>query len=271
MSVLSSCAASTPDADEPSTGSLAGQVPATATYSYGADVSQIATLSLPSTPGPHPVVVLIHGGFWRAAYGFDLMDPLAADLVQRGYAAWNIEYRRVGQPGGGWPGTLEDVAAAIDQLAELEAVADLDLTRVSVVGHSAGGQLALWAAGRVGLDRGAPGAEPVVEIAAAVGLAPVTNVRMGATGGLGGGAVTDFLGGSPDEFPERYAVAEPNLAGGAAYAVVEGDADDIVPEPFARPDRPGDVTFILVPGADHFDVIDPTHEAWAAAVGELAP
>ena len=80
---------------------------------------QFATLSLPSTPGPHPVVVLIHGGFWRAAYGLDLMEPLAADLVGRGYAAWNIEYRRVGQPGGGWPGTLEDVAAAIDQLAEL--------------------------------------------------------------------------------------------------------------------------------------------------------
>jgi acetyl esterase/lipase len=245
------------------------------TYAYGDAPEQFATLDVPSTPGPHPVVVLIHGGFWRAAYGLDLMDPLAADLVGRGYAAWNIEYRRVGQPGGGWPGTLEDVAAAIDHLAKVPEGADLDLTRVSVVGHSAGGHLALWAAGRRALDPGAPGADPVVEVAAAVGLAPVTNLRMGATDGVGNGAVVDFLGGSPEEFPDRYAVAEPNLAGEAAYAVIEGDADDIVPEQFARPDRPGPstntVTFVLIPGADHFDVIDPQHEAWAAAVAELAP
>ena len=144
------------------------------------------------------------------------MEPLADDLVARGYAAWNIEYRRVGQPGGGWPGTLEDVAAAIDKLAEVAATdADLDLTRVSVVGHSAGGHLALWAAGRGALARGTPGADPAVEVAAAVGLAPVTNLRMGATDRVGNGAVVDFLGGSPEEFPDRYAVAEPNLSGGA--------------------------------------------------------
>jgi len=263
---LTSCAASADDATPPTTTESA---PAPTTYAYGASLEQFAVLTLPPTPGPHPVVVLIHGGFWRAAYGLDLMDPLAADLVRRGYAAWNVEYRRVGQPGGGWPGTLEDVAAAIDRLAEVAAVADLDLTRVSVVGHSAGGHLALWAAGRGTLERGAPGADPVVTIAAAIGLAPVTNMRMGADGGLGGGAVVDFLGGSPADVPDRYAVAEPNLTAAAAYAIIEGDADDIVPERFARPDRPGDVTFVLVPGADHFDVIDPAHDAWAAAVAEL--
>ena len=241
------------------------------TYTYGDSAEQFATLALPPTPGPHPVVILIHGGFWRAAYGLDLMDPLATDLVRRSFAAWNIEYRRVGQPGGGWPGTLGDVAAAIDQLAELAAVGNLDLTRVSVVGHSAGGHLALWAAGRGSLDGGAPGSDPVVDVAAAVGLAPVTNMRMGADAGLGGGAVVDFLGGSPAEYPDRYAAAEPNLGGGAVYAVIEGDADDIVPEQFARPDREAEVTFVLVPGADHFDVIDPAHEAWTAAVAELAP
>jgi acetyl esterase/lipase len=241
------------------------------TYTYGAGAEQFATLALPSTSGPHPVVVLIHGGFWRAAYGLDLMEPLANDLVGRGYATWNVEYRRVGQPGGGWPGTLEDVAAAIDRLADVADVADLDITRVSVVGHSAGGHLALWAAGRGALDRGVAGAEPVVEIVAAVGLAPVTNLRMGATDGVGNGAVIDFLGGSPEEFPDRYSVAEPNLSGNARYAIIDGDADDIVPERFARPDRPGDVTFVLIPGADHFDVIDPRHAAWTAAVAELAP
>ena len=121
---------------------------------------------------------------------------------------------------------------------------------------------------------GVPGADPVVEVAAAVGLAPVTNLRMGAAERVGNGAVVDFLGGSPEEFPDRYAVAEPNLSGGAQYAVIEGDADDIVAERFARPDRPGTdtsmVTFVLIPGADHFDVIDPRHEAWTAAVAELA-
>jgi acetyl esterase/lipase len=241
------------------------------TYSYGDSPEQFATLALPSVPGPHSVVVLIHGGFWRAAYGLDLMDPLANDLVARGYAAWNIEYRRVGQAGGGWPGTLEDVAAAIDQLADVPRDADLDLTRVSVVGHSAGGHLALWAPGRGALVRGMPGADPVVEVAAAVGLAPVANLRMGAAERVGGGAVIDFLGGSPDDFPDRYAVAEPDLTGPARFAIIEGDADDIVPERFARPDRPGDVTFVLIPGADHFDVIDPRHAAWTAAVAELAP
>ena len=244
------------------------------THAYGDSLEQFATLSVPATPGPHPVVVLIHGGFWRAAYGLDLMEPLAADLVGRGYAAWNIEYRRVGQPGGGWPGTLEDVAAAIDKLADLADDAELDLTRVSVVGHSAGGHLALWACGRGALAPGVPGADPVVEVAAAVGLAPVTNLRMGAAERVGNGAVVDFLGGSPEEFPDRYAVAEPNLSGGAQYAVIEGDTDDIVAERFARPDRPGTdtskVTFVLIPGADHFDVIDPRHKAWTAAVAELA-
>jgi acetyl esterase/lipase len=266
--VLTSCASSAGDASPPTIPEPLTASPTT--YPYGDSPEQFATLALPSTPGPHPVVVLIHGGFWRSAYGLDLMDPLAADLVRRGYAAWNIEYRRVGQPGGGWPGTLEDVAAAIDELAHVAEVADLDLTRVSVVGHSAGGHLALWAAGRGSLDRGAPGADPAVDVAAAVGLAPVTNLRMGADAGLGGGAVVDFLGGTPAEYLDRYAAAEPNLAGDAAYAVIEGDADDIVPEQFARPDRVGDVTFVLIPGADHFDVIDPTHDAWTAAVAELA-
>ena len=270
VGVLASCGSgddASPTATEPV---AAGPV----TYAYGDSPEQFATLAVPSTPGPHPVVVLIHGGFWRAAYGLDLMEPLAADLVDRGYAAWNLEYRRVGQPGGGWPGTLEDVAAAIDHLGDVPKSADLDLTRVSVVGHSAGGHLALWAAGRGALDSGVPGADPVVQVAAAVGLAPVTNLRMGATDRVGNGAVIDFLGGSPEEFPDRYAVAEPNLTGTARYAIIEGDADDIVPERFARPDRPGtstsNVKFVVIPGADHFDVIDPTHEAWTAAVAELA-
>ena len=115
---------------------------------YGEQPQQFADLYLPADEATPPVVVLIHGGFWRAQYGLDLMVPLAEDLADAGYAVWNIEYRRVGQPGGGWPGTLDDVAAAVDELTAVTATHPLDLDRVAIVGHSAGGHLALWAAGR---------------------------------------------------------------------------------------------------------------------------
>ena len=121
------------------------------THRYGSDRSQRADLYLPAPRrralqnGPHPVMVLIHGGSWRKRYGRIVMRALAGDLLRRGWAVWNIEYRRVGN-GGGWPATFEDVAAAIDHLDRLDA--PLDLTRVSMLGHSAGGHLALWAAGR---------------------------------------------------------------------------------------------------------------------------
>src|SRR5262245_32239546 len=108
-------------------------------YAYGDDPSQFGDLY-----GTGPVAVMIHGGFWKAAYGLDLMEPLCRDLAARGWAAWNIEYRRLGN-GGGVPNTLDDVCAAIDQLAELDGV---DLSRVVAIGHSAGGHLAAWAATR---------------------------------------------------------------------------------------------------------------------------
>jgi acetyl esterase/lipase len=125
------------------------------THSYGGDRSQVADLHLPRGPGPHPVVVLVHGGSWGRRYGRIVMRGLAGDLLRGGWAVWNIEYRRIGN-GGGWPETFEDVAAAIDLLAAINAPIDLD--RVSLVGHSAGGHLALWAASRPSLPSGAPGA-----------------------------------------------------------------------------------------------------------------
>ena len=103
------------------------------------------------------MVVLLHGGFWRAQRTLELMRPLAADLAGRGFAAWNLEYRRVGQPGGGWPGTCEDVAAGLDHLARLAGREPLDLDRLVVAGHSAGGHLALWSAARPGRRPAPPG------------------------------------------------------------------------------------------------------------------
>src|SRR5258706_4695885 len=118
---------------------------------YGAEPFQFGELYLPDNAGPHPVVILIHGGYWRARYGLDLMIGLAHDLAARGVAVWNIEYRRVGNPGGGWPGTLLDVALAADNLKIVAQAYALDLQRVIPIGHSAGGHLAFWPAARPNL------------------------------------------------------------------------------------------------------------------------
>ncbi len=158
-----------------------------ARFRYGPGPSQVAELHLPQSR-PCPVVVLVHGGFWRVPYGRPLMAPLARGLAARGFAAWNIGYRRVGERGGGWPGTFADAAAAVDALADLAREHGLDLDRVASVGHSAGGHLALWTAARPGLPDGAPGAPsrswgggprrcrrvgagPLVRVSAAVALA----------------------------------------------------------------------------------------------------
>src|SRR6185437_307494 len=119
---------------------------------YGTDPNQFGDLWLPSGAGPHPVVVFLHGGYWRARYDISYTHPIAADLAARGIAVWNLEYRRVGQSGGGWPGTFEDVARGFDALHDLAQQHSLDLARVVVMGHSAGGHLAFWlAAGKRGI------------------------------------------------------------------------------------------------------------------------
>src|SRR3954470_17369298 len=146
---------------------------------YGPDPAQFLELTLPEGEGPAPVAVVLHGGFWRAAYGVELARPLAAELAAAGWAAVAVEYRRVGA-GGGWPQTCADVAAAFDVLPDL-APGRLDLTEVVVLGHSAGGHLAAWTAGRGRLPEGAPGAGPRVRVTAAVLQAGVLDL------GLGGG------------------------------------------------------------------------------------
>src|SRR3954447_12215969 len=141
-----------------------------------------------------PLIVMIHGGFWRLPWDRTLMTPLARDLAARGIAAWNIEYRRVGQEGGGWPGTLDDVAAAADAAAGLDGI---DANRVATAGHSAGGHLALWLAARHRLPEGAPGAHPRLRPCGAVSQAGVSDLVAGARVGLGGGACQALLGGEP--------------------------------------------------------------------------
>lgn len=238
----------------------------------GPIADRVGDLRVPDGPGPHPVAVVIHGGLWRAQYARDQMDTMCADLARRGWASWNIEYRRVGA-GGGWPATFDDVAAAVDQVALLAEEHQLDLTRVVTVGHSAGGHLALWAALRHKIPAGAPGVAPVVRPRLAVGQAAVADLRRAAGEEVAGPAVFDLLGGGPDEVPERYATGSPFdlLPGGTPMVLVHCAGDDLVPlslsEGFVdEACRRGDAARLATVEGGHFEHLDPSTEAWAAAV-----
>ena len=170
-------------------------------YTYGDDPSQYAEISLPDGSAPAPVVVVIHGGYWSANIGAELGRPLATDLVGRGFAVVNVEYRRVGN-GGGWPQSGADVAAAVDALRH-QGPDRFDLSRIVALGHSAGGQLAGWLASR----RAAP-----VVLTGAVLQSGVLDLVRGSETGLRGGAVDAYLGGSPAQKPDAYAEASPDRA-----------------------------------------------------------
>jgi acetyl esterase/lipase len=243
--------------------------------SYGAHAVQNGDLYLPAAIAKPPVVVLVHGGFWSMPYDKSLMEKLAFDLAHRGYAVWNIEYRRLGAEGGGWPGEFQDVAAAVDHLTTLaQRGIALDLERVVSVGHSAGGHFALWIAGRHHIAHGQPGASPRVRVRAAVGQAPVPDLVDGEGTSVGGGVVDRLLGGTPAQYPERYAAASPRalLPLGVPQLIVHGDADHIVPltlsQAYVAAARAvhEHVTLDVLPGVGHFEHIDPTSVAWAPVV-----
>jgi acetyl esterase/lipase len=240
------------------------------TLSYGPSAHQIGDLYLPTAPTP-PVICLLHGGFWRLPWGREHLAPLAEDLVGRGFAVWNLEYRRLGESGGGWPGTLQDVGAGIDHLATLAAGGlDVDLNHVTSIGHSAGGQLALWCA-QQNPELGNGFAPLHVRIAAAVGLAPVADLVRAYELGCGNGAVGNFLGESPREQPERYRTASPIrlLPLGIRQLLIHGTPDEDVPVEISRRYAEAataagdDIRFIELPTASHMDLVDPRGEAQA--------
>jgi acetyl esterase/lipase len=237
---------------------------------YGPEPDQYAELRHPDGD-PLGVAVVIHGGFWRAAYDASLGRDLAQDLAQRGWATYNIEYRRVGA-GGGWPTTLQDVADAIDLLSDLH----LDLTRVVAIGHSAGGHLATWAAGRARLPTTAPGSSPRVSLTGVVAQAGVLDLRTGAAQAVGGTAIPDLLGGGPAKVPERYDWADPIAAVPleAPVVCIHSRADDSVP--FAQSEayvaaarRRGGAAELVEFEGDHMAHVDPGSTAWAAVVAAL--
>lgn len=246
------------------------------TTGYGPGEDRVGDLLVPDGPGPHPVAILIHGGFWRDRWTRDIMDGPALDLRSRGWATWNLEYHRVGT-GGGWPMTLEDVAAGIDHLGTLATDNGLDLDRVVVIGHSAGGHLALWAAARPRLSDQIPDSQPRVLPRAVVALAPISDLDRAYDQHLGDGAVGSFLRRSPAEGPQRYAAASPRrlLPLGIPQIVIHGNQDEEVPVEMSRAyavaaRAAGDIVSLReLDGVDHLSLIDPRSTAWAAVVSEL--
>ncbi len=237
--------------------------PADVKIAYGKDPNQFGELRCPkggSFKKPYPVIVVLHGGCWMAEYGLGYMGHVSADLTAHGMVTWNLEYRRVGNTGGGWPGTLDDVIAGIQHLSKLAKEYPLDLQRVVVVGHSAGGHLALLAGAQRQLG---------VNLRGVVSLAGITDLRR--TGTACDGNVPMLMKGKADEFAAAYDKASPLklLPLGVKQIVVQGEDDKIIPAAMATSyvaatqAKGDDVRLVLLEQAGHFEVVDPQAAAWA--------
>jgi acetyl esterase/lipase len=233
---------------------------ADARIAYGSDPLQFGDLRLPRGDGPHALVIVIHGGYWQAIYNLTHAGHLCVALAEAGIATWSLEFRRIGDPGGGWPGTLDDVASGVGHARSLEGV---DLDRVVLFGHSAGGQLALWAA-----------AQRILPLRAVVSVAGVVDLHEAWERQLGGGIVKRFLGGTPGEVPERYDAASPRalLPLGVHQVLVHGTEDPSVPPDFAREyvdAAGGEAELVELEGAGHFEPVDPQSREWPEVLALL--
>ena len=233
---------------------------------YGSDPLQFGDLRLPDGKGPHPVAIVIHGGFWRAAYDLEHIGHVCAALQQAGIATWSLEYRRVGNPGGGWPGTFQDVALGADDVRKIAAKYNLDLNRVVAVGHSAGGHLALWLGTRKGLPKDSLLYSPdPLSLHGIVSLAGVADLRRAWELKLSNTVVADFLGGSPYEVDDRYRLGSPieRLPLGITQRLIHGTADANVPYDIstnyvsAAKARGDKAELVTLEDAHHFELIDP--------------
>lgn len=250
-------------------------------FRYGDTPWQFGELRLPAGAGPHPVAVVIHGGGWQSRTNLGYMRPVAEALTQRGFATWTVEYRRVGNPGGGWPGTFEDLARSTDYLRLLAAPQSLDLGRVVSVGHSSGGHLALWLAGRRRpTDPRFALGESGVALRGAVSLAGIPDLSahwavQRESGRLN--LISPLLGGDPDRVPDRVALASPAqlLPLGVPQVIVHGDADTAVPIQESRAyveqaQAQGDIVRLVeLPGLGHLDVVDVHGPAWNVVEREI--
>jgi len=239
---------------------------------YGTDPLQFGDLRIPAGAGPHPLAIVLHGGFWRAQYTLEYMGHLCAALARAGVATWNVEYRRLGNTGGGWPGTFQDVAAGADYARALALKHKLDLSKLITLGHSAGGHLAVWLAARHRIPNGDAlwSADPVA-VHAAIPLAGITDLRRAWELHLSSGAVEELMGGPPQKLAARYHSASPIelVPLGGKCRLLHGTEDSIVPIEISNSyqkaaQRVGDdARMIVLPGADHFAAVDPRSEHWA--------
>lgn len=211
---------------------------------YGEDPSTFGQLWVPSTPDP-PLVVLYHGGFWRRRGGdLSLMTEMAAALADNGYAVWNVEYGRTGERFGGWPHTFDHVASSLHVLDELSDQHGIDVSRPVLVGHSAGGHLALWVA-----------AESPRPLGGVIALAPIVDLESAAEDEIGNGAVVDLLGGFPEDVPDRYAAAAVGDLGSMPVMVVMSAIDDSVPPKYSAGVRSEGLELVQLDGVDHLMMI----------------
>jgi acetyl esterase/lipase len=223
---------------------------------YGNDRNQFIDLRLPKQKGPHPGAICLHGGYWRARYDLEYLGHLSAALTAKGIATANVEYHRLGNSGGGWPGTFSDIRAAYQFVVQNTARYEIDAKRVIVLGHSAGGQLALCLAAH----------EPGLK--AAISLAGVVDLQRAYELHLSNDAVVEFLGGTPKEVPDHYREADPmKLTITARQWLVHGAEDDIVPPELSREYVKAKIKenakLVMIEKAGHFEIVDPRARAWA--------
>jgi acetyl esterase/lipase len=224
---------------------------------YGGDENQFVDLRVPKGKGPYPLAIAIHGGYWRAKYDLGYMGHLCSALTAKGMATANLEYRRVGNAAGGWPGTFADIRAALQFLLQKARQYDFDTQRAVALGHSAGGQLALCLAAHE------------KSVKAVVSLAGVVDLQQAYDLHLSNDAVVEFLGGTPAEVGDHYREADPmKLAIASRQWLVHGAADDTVPPSFSRDyvvakqKMKEDVRLVEIARAGHFEVVDPRSRAW---------
>jgi len=239
--------------------------------SYGRSSEQYGDLYLPQQPGFHPVVILLHGGCWRAQYGLGHLGQLCAAFKNEGLAVWNMEYRRLGN-GGGWPATFEDVAAGADFLRGVADRFSLDLSHVVTAGHSAGGHLALWLAGRHHLPVASPlFSADALPVHGVVSLAGIPDLAEGVKRNICSGACQELVGGLPEEVPDRYRQASPValLPLGVPQWHLIGLLDQVVPVDYvqryvAAAGQYDEEHLNLLPDVGHYELIVPATSAWTA-------
>ena len=233
---------------------------ADARIAYRNDENQFIDLRIPKTKTKrlHPLAICIHGGYWRAKYDLEYLGHLCAALTASGMATANVEYRRVGNAGGGWPGTFSDIRSAFQFLMQKERQYEFDVERVVVLGHSAGAQLALCLAAHE------------AKVKAAISLAGVVDLQRAYQLHLSNDAVVEFLGGTPAEVADHYREADPmKLAIAMRQWIIHGAADDTVPPVLskdyvsAKVKGGEEAQLVMIPEAGHFEIVDPRSEAWA--------